>query len=63
MDATANDAPDDVSGFPTLYFKKAANKNNTVDPKYLYQGDRTKGDLLKFIKKHTRSVVVVRRFG
>ena len=53
MDATANDGPEEVTGFPTLYFKKAGNKNNTIDPKFLYQGDRSKADLLKFIQKHT----------
>ncbi|XP_024397608.1 protein disulfide-isomerase isoform X3 [Physcomitrium patens] len=49
MDATANDVPSDlfdVKGFPTLYFRTATGEN------IRYDGNRSKADLSKFIKKH-----------
>lgn len=49
QDATANDVPSDlfdVKGFPTLYFRTATGEN------IRYDGNRSKADLSKFIKKH-----------
>jgi len=57
MDASNNDvvAPGyDVSGFPTLYFKAAGAAKPT-----LYQGERTKEAILKFIKSKAKTEVVV----
>mmetsp|Transcript_14501 Transcript_14501/g.31028 ORF Transcript_14501/g.31028 Transcript_14501/m.31028 type:complete len:488 (-) Transcript_14501:250-1713(-) len=52
MDATANDVSNKayvVKGFPTLYFKQAGEGGEIIP----YQGDRSKADLISFIKKHT----------
>ncbi|KAJ6805747.1 protein disulfide-isomerase-like [Iris pallida] len=48
MDATANDVPNDfdVSGYPTLYFSSASGKLMQ------YDGDRTKEEIIDFIKKN-----------
>ncbi|CAN1176144.1 Protein disulfide-isomerase [Linum perenne] len=49
IDATANDVPSDkfdIQGYPTLFFRSSY--GNLV----LYDGDRTKEDLIKFIEKN-----------
>ncbi|KAL9666728.1 hypothetical protein QQ045_001066 [Rhodiola kirilowii] len=49
FDATANDIPSndfDVKGYPTLYFKSSAGNLSQ------YDGDRTKEDIIDFIKKN-----------
>ncbi|KAF8088456.1 hypothetical protein N665_0541s0021 [Sinapis alba] len=49
LDATANDFPNDtfdVKGFPTMYLRSAS--GNMV----LYEGDRTKEDIISFIDKN-----------
>lgn len=49
QDATANDFPNDtfdVKGFPTIYLRSAS--GNIV----LYDGDRTKEDIISFIDKN-----------
>lgn len=52
QDATANDITTksfDVQGFPTLYLRSASGKL------FQYDGDRTKEDLIDFIKKNKDS--------
>ncbi len=51
MDATANDAPEGVEGFPTLYFKKGSNKARALDAEFLYKGDRKRASLISFINE------------
>uniref|UniRef100_A0A7N0TR13 Protein disulfide-isomerase n=1 Tax=Kalanchoe fedtschenkoi TaxID=63787 RepID=A0A7N0TR13_KALFE len=49
FDATANDIPSnnfDVKGYPTLYFKSSSGNLSQ------YEGDRTKEDIIDFIKKN-----------
>jgi len=46
VDATANDVPDEVSGFPTIKLFKAGSKDSPVD----YSGSRTVEDLVNFIR-------------
>lgn len=53
MDATANDVPDEVSGFPTIKLYPAGAKDSPVD----YSGSRTVEDLAKFIKEHGKHKV------
>lgn len=48
MDATANDVPDEIPGFPTIKLFAAGSKNSPVD----YQGSRTIEDLADFIKEN-----------
>lgn len=48
MDATANDVPDDVQGFPTIKLYKAGDKANPIE----YSGDRTIEDLANFVKEN-----------
>lgn len=50
MDATANDAPENYSssGYPTIYFAPANNKDSPIS----YKGDRKLDDLVKFVKQH-----------
>ncbi|KAL6149717.1 protein disulfide-isomerase precursor [Exserohilum turcicum] len=46
VDATANDVPDEVQGFPTIKLFPAGKKDSPVD----YSGSRTVKDLVQFIK-------------
>jgi len=48
VDATANDVPDQIQGFPTIKLFPAGNKSAAVD----YSGDRSIEDLAKFVKEH-----------
>ncbi|QSZ29983.1 hypothetical protein DSL72_004501 [Monilinia vaccinii-corymbosi] len=47
VDATLNDTPEEIQGFPTIKIFKAGDKKNPVE----YTGDRSIGDLIKFIKE------------
>ena len=47
VDATANDVPDEIGGFPTIKLYPAGAKDSPVD----YSGPRTVEDLAKFIKE------------
>lgn len=47
VDATANDVPDDIEGFPTIKLYKAGDKSNPVT----YSGSRSIDDLIKFVKE------------
>jgi len=46
IDATANDVPDEISGFPTIKLYPAGAKDSPVD----YHGSRTVEDLADFIR-------------
>ena len=46
VDATANDVPDEIQGFPTIKLFKAGSKEEPVD----YSGSRTVEDLANFIR-------------
>lgn len=46
VDATANDVPDEIQGFPTIKLFPAGKKDSPVD----YQGARTVEDLANFIR-------------
>ncbi|KAI5776657.1 protein disulfide-isomerase [Geopyxis carbonaria] len=48
VDATANDVPVDIQGFPTIKLFPAGAKDSPVD----YSGSRTVEDLADFIKEH-----------
>jgi protein disulfide-isomerase A1 len=48
VDATANDVPDAISGFPTIKLYPAGAKDAPVE----YAGDRTVEDLATFIKEN-----------
>lgn len=48
VDATANDVPDDISGFPTIKLYPAGDKSNPIE----YSGSRTIEDLAKFVKEN-----------
>ncbi|USP73330.1 Protein disulfide-isomerase [Curvularia clavata] len=48
VDATANDVPDEVQGFPTIKLFPAGKKDAPVD----YSGSRTVEDFVKFIKEN-----------
>lgn len=48
VDATANDVPDEVQGFPTIRLYKADDKKNPIE----YKGSRTVEDLAKFISEN-----------
>ncbi|XP_057795743.1 protein disulfide-isomerase [Salvia miltiorrhiza] len=55
IDATANDLPAgifDVKGYPTLYFRSST--GNLLQ----YDGDRTKDDMIEFIKKNRAAAAV-----
>ena len=46
VDATANDVPDEISGFPTIKLFAAGKKDAPIT----YQGSRTVEDLAAFVK-------------
>lgn len=48
VDATANDVPDEIAGFPTIKLFKGKDKSAPVD----YSGSRTVEDLVKFIREN-----------
>jgi len=48
VDATANDVPDEIQGFPTIKLFAAGKKDAPID----YSGSRTVEDLLQFIKEN-----------
>lgn len=48
VDATANDVPDEIQGFPTIKLFPAGKKDSPVD----YSGARTVEDLANFIKEN-----------
>ncbi|GAO16093.1 uncharacterized protein UV8b_02485 [Ustilaginoidea virens] len=48
VDATANDVPDDISGFPTIKLFPAGAKGSPVT----YSGSRTIQDLVQFVKEN-----------
>ena len=53
VDATANDVPDEIQGFPTIKLFPAGAKDSPVD----YSGSRTIEDLANFIKEHGKHKV------
>ncbi|KAL8704005.1 MAG: hypothetical protein Q9201_002810 [Fulgogasparrea decipioides] len=55
VDATANDVPDEISGFPTIKLFPAGNKDSPVT----YSGSRTIEDLANFIKENGKYKVDV----
>lgn len=48
VDATANDVPDEIQGFPTIKLFAAGKKATPVE----YSGDRSIADLVEFVKDH-----------
>jgi protein disulfide-isomerase A1 len=48
VDATANDVPDEIQGFPTIKLFAAGKKDSPID----YSGSRTVEDLAQFIKEN-----------
>jgi protein disulfide-isomerase A1 len=48
VDATTNDVPDEIQGFPTIKLFPAGSKGSPID----YAGSRTIEDLAKFIKEN-----------
>lgn len=55
VDATLNDVPDEIQGFPTIKLYKAGDKQNPVT----YSGDRSIEDLAKFISENGTNKVAV----
>lgn len=55
VDATANDVPDEIQGFPTIKLFKAGDKKNPIE----YSGDRSIEDLIKFVKENGKHGVDV----
>ncbi|KAH8602571.1 thioredoxin-like domain-containing protein [Bisporella sp. PMI_857] len=55
VDATANDVPDEIQGFPTIKLYKAGDKANPVT----YSGSRSIEDLIQFIKENGKHGVEV----
>lgn len=53
VDATANDVPDAITGFPTIKLYAAGNKDEPVE----YNGSRTVEDLAAFIKENGKHKV------
>lgn len=53
VDATANDVPDEIQGFPTIKLFKAGAKDTPID----YSGSRTIEDLATFVKENGKYAV------
>ena len=56
VDATANDVPDEIQGFPTIKLFPAGAKDSPIE----YQGDRTVEDLAKFIEENGKFKVAAK---
>lgn len=54
VDATANDIPDEIDGFPTIKLFKAGDKSNPIT----FKGGRTVEDLIEFVKEGTHQMSV-----
>jgi protein disulfide-isomerase A1 len=55
VDATLNDVPDEIQGFPTIKLYKAGDKKNPVT----YSGSRSIEDLIKFVKENGKHAAEV----
>merc|ERR1712169_125698 len=55
VDATLNDVPDEIQGFPTIKLYKAGDKKNAIT----YSGSRSIEDLIKFVKENGKHAVEV----
>ncbi|KAF7870116.1 uncharacterized protein EAF02_009306 [Botrytis sinoallii] len=55
VDATLNDVPDEIQGFPTIKLYKAGDKKNPVT----YNGSRSIEDLIKFVKENGQHEIEV----
>jgi len=55
VDATTNDVPDEIQGFPTIKLYKAGDKTNPIT----YSGSRSIEDLIKFVKENGKYEVEV----
>lgn len=55
VDATANDVPDDIQGFPTIKLFVAGKKDDPVN----YSGARTVEDLAAFVKDNGKYAIDV----
>jgi len=55
VDATLNDVPDEIQGFPTIKLYKAGDKKNPVT----YSGSRSIEDLIKFVKENGKHEIEV----
>ena len=55
VDATLNDVPDEIQGFPTIKLYKAGDKSNPIT----YSGSRSIEDLIKFVKENGKHEVSV----
>jgi protein disulfide-isomerase A1 len=55
VDATANDVPDEIQGFPTIKLFKAGDKANPIT----YSGSRSIEDLIKFVKENGKHSIEV----
>ncbi|KAF7586352.1 protein disulfide-isomerase precursor [Aspergillus hancockii] len=55
IDATANDVPDSITGFPTIRLYPAGAKDSPVE----YEGSRTVEDLVNFVKENGKHKVDV----
>lgn len=53
IDATANDVPDSITGFPTIRLYPAGSKDEPVE----YAGARTVEDLANFVKENGKHKV------
>eukprot|EP00455_Lapot_gusevi_P011784 TRINITY_DN154_c0_g1_i2.p2 TRINITY_DN154_c0_g1~~TRINITY_DN154_c0_g1_i2.p2 ORF type:complete len:470 (+),score=215.22 TRINITY_DN154_c0_g1_i2:71-1480(+) len=51
VDATANDVPVEIEGFPTILFYPAGDKSNPIP----YEGDRSLDAMAKFVQEHSAS--------
>jgi len=52
VDATENDTPVDIRGYPTIYFYPADNKAKPIT----YEGERAEGPMADFIRKHASTL-------
>lgn len=59
IDATANDVPDQIQGFPTIKLFPAGSKDSPVE----YSGARTVEDLANFVKENGKHKVDVLAAG
>ena len=55
VDATANDVPDEIQGFPTIKMYASGKKDSPIE----YKGDRSIEDLAKFVAENGKYAIDV----
>lgn len=64
IDANANDVPEEITSFPTFYFKKGTQRGvKKLEPSQYYFGNHEVASFAEFVKKHATTARIEKRFA